>query len=268
MSSNPQLAASCSRVPAFPAEQAELYRRVLASLQAQGIGFAVAGAFAFQRYTGIWRFTKDLDLFLPRAEVPRALALCRQIGFNTEVRDPVWLAKAWHDGYFVDLISGMSNGAIWVTPEWIGQAVRDTVLDQSTLVLAAEDLILSKLFVTRRDRFDGSDIVHLLHARGPVLDWPRLLRAAEPFWQLLWWHLILYDYIYPQARERVPEAVWTHLQARWLDRCRGGEPAPEQFRGALIDDQMFAIDLYEWGAQDLQAEFRRRRLVEGAGEAA
>jgi hypothetical protein len=40
-----------------------------------------------------------------------------------------------------------------------------------------------------------------------------------------------------------------------------GHPNPKAaFRGSLIDDCMFAIDVKEWGMEDLLAESRENRL--------
>ena len=93
----------------LPPKAITLYRDVLEAMNERGIRYAVAGAFALQKYTGIRRRTKDLDLFLKPTDVPAALDhLCKQ-GFNCETLDPVWLSKARRGEYFVDLISGMSN---------------------------------------------------------------------------------------------------------------------------------------------------------------
>ena len=71
--------------------------------------YVVAGAFALQKHTGIWRDTKDLDLFLPAEVAAEALRHLEEEGFEIEISDPVWLAKAHRDGFYVDLITGMSN---------------------------------------------------------------------------------------------------------------------------------------------------------------
>ena len=56
--------------------------------------FVVAGAYAIYEHTGIYRKTKDLDLFFePSAVVPAARAL-RDAGFVTRLEDLHWLAKA------------------------------------------------------------------------------------------------------------------------------------------------------------------------------
>lgn len=245
--------------PALVAEQRQLFQRVLGTLSRCGVEYAVAGAFAFQHYTGIWRFTKDLDLFLPKARVAAALALCRAAGLVTEITDPVWLAKAWAGDYYVDLISGMSNGALWVTPEWIAHGQAATVLEQPVRMLAPEEMILSKLFVTRRERFDGSDVCHLLYACGKRLDWTRLVAAAGHHWELLAWQVQLFRYVYPASfAATVPAALWRE----WLRRL--GAAPHGAFRGTLIDPLMFAPDVQEWGLENLEDGSRKARLETAA----
>lgn len=58
------------------------------TLQAAGIPFVVAGAYALQAYTGLYRQTKDLDVFLRRRDVPRALEALEAVNFRTEIVDP------------------------------------------------------------------------------------------------------------------------------------------------------------------------------------
>lgn len=245
--------------PVLVAEQRQLFQRVLRALSRGGVSYAVAGAFAFQHYTGIWRFTKDLDLFLPAEKVEVALTLCRTAGLVTEVTDPVWLAKAWAGDYYVDLISGMSNGVFAVSPEWIERAPMVEILGQRARILAPEEIILSKIFVTRRERFDGSDICHLIYRCGAELDWERLLAAVGEHWEMLLWHLQLFRYVYPAAAEAVPPRLWHDL----LDRLRA--PAAElAFRGSLVDPLMFAPDIAQWGMENLEDASRRRRLQERA----
>lgn len=255
--SSPREAADPPRRPpdreavVWVAEQRRLFQRVLDALGRGHIPFAVAGAFAFQHYTGIERFTKDLDIFLPAERVAVALTLCQTAGLVTEVTDPVWLAKAWAGEFYVDLISGMSNGAYWVTQEWIERAHWGEVLGRRHRLLAPEEMILSKLFVTRRDRFDGSEICHLLYRAGSRLDWTHMLRAAGGHWPMLHWHLMLFRYVYPAAaRSVIPAPVWKELERRQRDADR--QPAPEGFRGNLIDPIQFAVDMQAWGLHPIE----------------
>src|SRR6201984_2999191 len=118
------LPVSSSSPPAFCKLQESLFREVIQLLERNHVPFVISGAFALHEHTGIWRDTKDLDLFLPAQEVGRALRLLERDGFQTEVLDPVWLAKARRDGFFVDLITGMSNAVIRVDYSWIRHASR------------------------------------------------------------------------------------------------------------------------------------------------
>ena len=86
-----ELPVSSSVPPDFPPEQRALFCEVLQHLNRAGVPYVVSGAFALQKHTGIWRNTKDLDLFLPPQAVPDALRHLQEQGFETEVRDPVWL---------------------------------------------------------------------------------------------------------------------------------------------------------------------------------
>src|SRR3989475_1161323 len=117
---NTAAAMTTSSIPLrIPTEQEALYREVLTVLEDQQIPYAVAGAFALQMHTGICRYTKDLDVFLRSEDVAKALGHLREHGFECEICDPVWLAKAHRDEFFVDLITGMSNAVITVDSSWI-----------------------------------------------------------------------------------------------------------------------------------------------------
>jgi hypothetical protein len=224
-----------SSVPAIvPAEQESLFRQVLEQLTRGRIPFVVAGAFAMREHTGICRFTKDLDLFLPAEYVPAALQILQREGFRCEIPDPVWLAKAHQGEFFVDLISGMSNAVVVVDRTWVERGVPKTLFGVSCHVLAPEELIASKLFVTRRERFDGADIAHVVFCSGKKIDWWRLLELAGEHWEMLLWSLILFQYVYPARPDIVPRALWDHL----LERLRQRIADPDlraAFRGSLID---------------------------------
>jgi nucleotidyltransferase DUF2204 len=260
------LPVSSSTPPDFPAEQRELFRNVLAHMNEQRIPYCVSGAFALQAHTGICRDTKDLDLFLPIAEVNRTLDFLKGEGFATEVCDPVWLAKAHRKDYYVDLITGMSNGIITVDESWIERSVRGEVLGVETRILAAEELIASKLFVDFRERFDGADIAHVIFGRRGRLDCDRLLALTRDHWGLLLWHLVFFQYVYPAHAYYVPKQLWQELMGRLESAVLRPDPQA-RFRGVLVDERMFAIDVVEWGLADTLAEARRRRLEE-AGDAA
>ena len=245
--------------PELPEKQEALAREVLMAIGQQRIPCAVAGAFALLQHTGICRSTKDLDLFLTAENWSAALRYLQGLGFECEVCDPVWLAKVHRDNYFVDLITGMSNAAVSVDDSWIRHAQPAVVLGIQTRVLAPEELLVSKLFVTRRERFDGADIVHIIYGTKGNLDWGRILQLAGEHWEMLLWALVLFRYVYPAQTHYVPAVLWQDLLGRYL-RLVLEPDGRGRFRGSLIDDNMFAIDLKEWGLDDVLQEYRSRRL--------
>jgi hypothetical protein len=230
---------------------------VLESLQQVQIPYAVAGAFALHKHTGIWRFTKDLDIVLEARSVPDALLRLRQMGFETRIEDPIWLAKASRGEYFVDLITALGNAVLIVDRSWLDRAEPYEVFGVGCRVLAAEEVIASKLFVSRRERFDGADIAHLIRACGSHLDWDRLQHLVNEHWELLLWSLIFFAYIYPSRASIVPQQLWSELIRRLEERVQHSNK-DEPFRGTLIDPNMFAIDVKEWGERDLFREYCAR----------
>jgi len=249
-----------SAVPLYLEPEAEaLYREVLAVLNEHHARYAVAGAVALEKYTGIWRATKDLDLFLEAQHVQTALAHLQQRGFRCEMPDPVWLAKAHRGDYFVDLISGMSNGVIMVDESWMKRAQPAIVVGIETTIIAPEDLIASKLFVTRRERFDGADIAHIIYRTQGCLEWSRIIELAGEHWEMLLWALMLFRYVYPAQSDYVPAILWDQLLSRYTQLIQRADPNAS-FRGSLVDENMFSVDVKDWGLPDLQAEFRAKRL--------
>jgi hypothetical protein len=249
---------SSSQSPIFAEEQQRLFRGVLQLFNRQHIPYVVSGAFALQKHTGIWRNTKDLDLFLTAEDISAALRALLVAGFETQVCDPVWLAKAHKGEYYVDLITGMSNAVITVDRSWIERAAPSSILQVPVRVLAAEEFVASKLFVSRRERFDGADVVHTIYAAAGNFDWDRLLALAGEHWGVVLWALVLYQYVYPAHTSRVPKPVWEELLGRLRAEIEQPRPGAE-FRGSLIDEFMFAIDVAEWGMEDLVDRYRLRR---------
>jgi hypothetical protein len=250
---------SSSYPPLLAEQQTAFFREVLTALNECSVGYAVTGAFALQRHTGIWHPTKDLDISLPPESVSNALQCLERVGYRCEVTDAVWLAKAFRSDFFVDLITGMSNGVISVDQQWIERAHPAIIVGVPTRVLAPEELLASKLFVARRERFDGADIAHILYATSASMDWTRLLAVVGEHWQLLLWSLVFFAYVYPAHVNMVPDVVWKELLSRFektIRNPRAGAP----FRGSLIDQFLFAIDVREWGMKDQLAEYRTQRL--------
>jgi Nucleotidyl transferase of unknown function (DUF2204) len=254
------LPVSSSQPPCFHSDQEALFREVIQLMEINQVPVVISGAFALHEHTGIWRDTKDLDFFLPAEEVARALKVLENDGFTTEITDPVWLAKARRNGFFVDLITGMSNGVVRVDYSWVRRASRSQLFGLSARVLAPEELIASKIFVTRRERFDGADICHVIYGTRGKFEWQRLMNLIGEHWQMLFWCLVLYQYVYPAHTDFVPREIWDELLQRFEIEVKHPNKSLE-FRGSLIDERMFNIDVTEWGMRDIMEEYRRRAAI-------
>jgi hypothetical protein len=255
-----KLPVSSSRAPNFPPKQEAMFRETLMVLNRCRVPYVVSGAFALQVHTGIWRATKDLDLFLTPDDMPSALRCLKKNGFRCQVKDPVWLHKAHRHGFFIDLITGMSNAVFRVDRSWIKRAKPTMVLDVRARVLAAEELLVSKLFVVRRERFDGADIAHIVYASQGNLDWNRILTLVKEDWEILLFALVLYRYVYPAYSHYVPAWVWQRLLVRFSNELTRPDPSAK-FRGSLVDEKMFAIDVSEWGMADVLSIRRNTATV-------
>jgi putative nucleotidyltransferase-like protein len=227
----------------------ELYRRVMRRLQAEGIPFLVGGAYAFDRYTGIARHTKDFDLFIHPRDVDRTLEVLAAEGCKTDIPFPHWLAKAQCGEDVVDLIYSSGNGVALVDDGWFRHSVEETVLDVPVQLIPAEEMIWSKAFIMERERYDGGDIAHILRACAEQLDWPRLLQRFDLNWRVLFKHLVIFGFIYPCERARIPAAVMRELMGR-LDKELTRPAAERVCRGTLISRAQYLVDVEHWGYSD------------------
>jgi hypothetical protein len=253
------LPVSSSMPTEMPEQQARLFREVLLAVEEKKFPYGVSGAFALRQHTGICRVTKDLDLFMTAATSREVLPYLEQRGFQCYVKDPVWLSKVHNGDFFVDLITGMSNGVVVVEDSWIERAHPAVVHGIETRVLAPEELVASKVFVAKRERFDGADIAHIIYGTYPRFDWDRELELMGEHWEILLWSLMLFRYIYPAQTHYVPARIWSRLLQR-LQNEIAKPNAKAKFRGSLVDENMFAIDTNEWGLANLLEENRRVRM--------
>ena len=224
--------------------------KALAVLQEGGFEPMVGGAYALRTHTGIWRDTKDLDLFLRADRVEAALRALDAAGFRTEFTDRLWIAKAFSGAYFIDLIFSSGNGIAIVDEQWRSRAGTCEVLGRPALVVPAEEMIWSKAFIQERERFDGADIHHLLRCKGAQLDWEHLLRRFEPHWQVLFVHLITFRFSFPSEKEQIPAWVMKELTARLS--AEEEEPAPPDLlcRGTLLSRQQYLHETNVLGFRD------------------
>jgi hypothetical protein len=233
----------------------EFYRQCLRLLNGSGIPYAVGGAYALDRLTGIARHTKDLDVFVTPADAPRVLCAFADAGHRTEMTFPHWLGKVFAPDVdaFLDVIFRSGNGLTEVDESWLRRGVEDEVVGEPVRLSPPEEMIWSKAFVMERERFDGADIAHLIRALGDRLDWARLLDRFGAHWRVLLCHLILFGYVYPGDRDKTPRWVEAELLRRLAAE---GDPdaAAKVCQGTFLSREQYLVDLRRWGYRDARLD--------------
>jgi hypothetical protein len=234
----------------LPAEQSRVYREALNVLNESGVKYAVGAAFARYVYTSIWRQTKDLDIFVKPADVKAALDALRQAGFETEVKDRSWLAKAWKDGSFLDIIFGTGHGQLPIDECSFEGSQQEKVLGVLVNLIPIEEMIASAAYIAGRNRFDGPEVAHLIQSAKGQLNWQRILDRLGENRELLLWHLILFDFVYPGHPDYLPQDLMVGLFNRARKRWKALEHDPKAFRGTLLDPFSYTVDVEDWGYED------------------
>lgn len=153
-------------------------------------------------------------------------------GDLTELTDPRWLAKAYSGEDFIDVIFSSGNAIAEVDDTWFEHAIEAKVLGLSVQLCPP------------------ADIAHLLRAYGDRLDWERLRERFASHWRVLLSHLILFGFIYPFERGRIPPSVMDGLLDRLQSESHHPSPAGRLCQGTLLSRVQYAIDIDRWGYQD------------------
>ena len=121
------------------------YRDALGRLDDAGIEYLVGGAYAFARYTGIERHTKDFDIFIRREDFERIAKVMGEAGYESELTFPHWLGKSFYGDDFIDLIFSAGNGVAKVDDQWFERAVPGEVIGMDVRLIPAEEIDINDL---------------------------------------------------------------------------------------------------------------------------
>lgn len=224
----------------------EFYRDCFELLNESKIPFLLGGWFAVNFYTGIHKDTKDLDVFCKPGDYLKILKYFADRGYRTENTDARWLAKIYKDELFMDVIFDTVNGICTVEDYWFEKASEGTLFGIPIKIMPAEELLWCKIYVQNRERFDGSDINHLILKYGKNLDWKRILNHFDNHWQLLLSQIIMFQFVYPADRDIVPKWLYDELINRARDLYDVPPPLEKVSRGPIIDQTQYKIDITEW----------------------
>jgi hypothetical protein len=238
-------------------DAAKFYRDSMQLLEREGVPFLVGGAFAMALYTGIARDTKDFDIFVKAGDVDLTLEVFQRSGYRTDKTHPHWLAKALHGEALIDIIYRGGNGLCEVDDLWFARAQTQEVLGARVKVCAPEEMIWMKAYIMERERYDGADVAHLLLKCAESMDWQHLIERFGPDWRVLLSHLVLFGFVYPSERHRIPLAVIEQLTAKM--QREGAAPGSERIcQGTLLSRAQYLHDVRVEGYRDSRLDERCR----------
>lgn len=232
----------------------KFYRAVMRKIKKNGIPFLIGGSYAYRNYTGIIRNSKDLDIFAHPRDLGRILELFSDEGYETEITSPHWLAKILSGKDFVDIIFGSGKAINDIDDEWFENSVEDEVLGVKVRLCPPEETIWSKAYIMERDRYDGAEIAHLILMKSRDFDWKRLIRRFGSHWELLLSYLVLFCFIYPSERKRIPDWVMKDLLKKMSDEIDAPAVKERLCRGTLLSMSEFIIDVESRGYEDARAQ--------------
>ena len=223
------------------------YKEALQLLNECGVNYMLGGAFAMFNYTGIYRDTKDLDIFCKPSEYPKILKFFAAKGYRAELYDVRWLAKVHKGEYFIDIIFDTVNNICTVDDTWYDHAVEGEFVGERVKFISPEELIWCKVYVQNRERYDGADVNHVLLKKGKTLDWKRLLFRLDPHWHILLAQLLQFQFVYPsEYHDIIPKWLFDELISRANEQYDMPPAMEKVCRGPIIDQTQYSVDIKEW----------------------
>ena len=124
------------------------------------------------------------------------------------------------------------------------------LFDLPVKLAPVEESLWTKAFIMERERYDGADVAHLLHACALRIDWQRLLQRFGPHWRVLLSHLVLFGFIYPGERSLIPRWVMDGLTERLRAETHDPPPHTVECGGTLLSREQYLPDVAQHGYED------------------
>jgi hypothetical protein len=134
--------------------------------------------------------------------------------------------------------------------DWFTHATTGIVFEVPVQFCPPEEMIWSKAFVMERDRFDGADVVHLMSMTSTTINWLRLLGRFNSHCRVLFSHLILFGFVYPSERSRIPVWLMTELVHRLQAEMTSAPPQARLCQGTLLSWSQYLSRIEQEGYED------------------
>jgi hypothetical protein len=217
-----------------PDEQWRVYGAVIEVAQKLEVPFALGGAFAVAAYTGCWRNTKDLDLYVLPQHREAMIQVLHQVGlrdyYDEKPYDRWWIYRSHSGDTIVDLIWAMANHRAQIDGLWMSGPEIE-LRGYALQVLPAEAMLWDKLYILQRDRCDWPDVLNLLYAAGREIRWEYVVRRMGADAALLAGVLAVFAWIAPGRARELPPWLWHRLGVA----APAGTAEIDKTRVALLD---------------------------------
>ncbi|MGY1736536.1 nucleotidyltransferase family protein [Geodermatophilus sp. SYSU D00684] len=162
-------------LPSDRDEIRDLLKRTAVALKEGGVPFALCGGYAaFVR--GAPEPDHDADFLVPAAEAERAVKVLADAGLQVEDPAEDWLTKVVQGNSFVDVLWRTCGKP--VETDLIDRAEDVSVLSVHMPVLAATDILVTKIMTLDEHYCDFSRLLPVARALREQVDWPAVRREV------------------------------------------------------------------------------------------
>ncbi|MGY1733068.1 nucleotidyltransferase family protein [Geodermatophilus sp. SYSU D01045] len=162
-------------LPSDRDEIRDLLKRTAVALKEGGVPFALCGGYAaFVR--GAPEPDHDADFLVPAAEAERAAKVLADAGLQVEDPAEDWLTKVVQGNSFVDVLWRTCGKP--VETDLIDRAEDLSVLSVHMPVLAATDILVTKLMTLDEHYCDFARLLPVARALREQVDWPSVRREV------------------------------------------------------------------------------------------
>ncbi len=161
--------------PSDREEIRDLLKRVAVALKEGGVPFALCGGYAAW-VRGAPEPDHDADFLVPAAEAERTVKVLHDAGLQVEAPAEDWLTKVVQGNSFVDVLWRTCGHP--VEDDLIERAEDRAVLSVHMPVLAATDILVTKLMALEEHYCDFSRLLPVARALREQVDWATVRREV------------------------------------------------------------------------------------------